>query len=117
MRFLVDEMHSPTVAEALVEQRHDAVSVAADPALKGLSDAEVFRRAGLDERVLVTEDSDHLVLAAASVAEQTVFTGLLMTSTRRHRRSDLAYPGSLMSDLVAFADDPPVAGVGWVWWL
>ncbi len=45
MRLLLDEMHAPAVAEALVASGHDVVAVAAEPELRGCSDRGLLEHA------------------------------------------------------------------------
>ena len=55
MRWLLDEMLPPTVAQRLNELRHDAVSVL-DVDLAGSTDDEVFELAVVQDRLIVTEN-------------------------------------------------------------
>ncbi|MGI8876365.1 MAG: DUF5615 family PIN-like protein [Egibacteraceae bacterium] len=63
MRFLVDANLSPVVAARLTERGHDAVHVA-DVGLLTASDEEILARAGDDERVVLSADSDFGTLLA-----------------------------------------------------
>lgn len=63
MRFLVDANLSPVVAARLSDDGHDAVHVA-DVGLLTASDEEILARAGADERVVVSADSDFGTLLA-----------------------------------------------------
>ena len=63
MRLLLDEMHAPAVAVALTEAGFDVVAAAADPSLRGSSDADLLDHATATSRALVTENvSDFSVL-------------------------------------------------------
>lgn len=63
MRFLVDANLSPVVPARLSERGHDAVHVA-DVGLLTASDEEILMRAGDDERVVLSADSDFGTLLA-----------------------------------------------------
>lgn len=54
MRLLLDEQISGKVAERLRKQGVDAVAVTAEPALRGLSDPDVFDVAQQQKRTFVT---------------------------------------------------------------
>lgn len=54
MKLLLDEQISGKVAERLRKQGHDAIAVTADPALRGLSDPDIFDVAQQAGRVVAT---------------------------------------------------------------
>lgn len=54
MKLLLDEQISHKVAEQMSKQGIDVVAVTADPALRGLSDPDVFAAAQQLQRVVVT---------------------------------------------------------------
>ena len=54
MKFLLDEQISGKVADRLRKQDHDVVATTADPALRGLSDPDLFAAAQQQKRVVVT---------------------------------------------------------------
>jgi len=56
MRFLVDECTGPAVAQWLVLQNHDVVSVFDE--MRGADDREVIRIANEQNRILITNDKD-----------------------------------------------------------
>ena len=56
VRLLLDEMHSPAIAEALVARGWDVVAVAAEPSLRGSSDTELLEYASRSDQILVTEN-------------------------------------------------------------
>ncbi len=55
MKWLVDEMFPAAVAEALRDKGHDAVAVS-ELEMQGAPDNEVFDRAVMEKRVVVTEN-------------------------------------------------------------
>ena len=118
MRLLLDEMHAPAVAAALVEAGFDFVAVAADPSLRGSSDADLLNLATAAGQALVTENvGDFSVLAASRTVAGEPHAGLIFTNPARFNRATLAYPGNLIVTLRRFLDDPPVSGDSWIRWL
>ena len=115
---LLDEMHSSTVARSLSESGWDVVSVAAEPMLRGMSDAELLEHCRSDRHALITENvGDFSALAAVWAAEDKQHHGLAFTNPKRFNRASLAYPGNLIAALGEFLANPPVEGHSWVWWL
>ena len=118
MRLLLDEMHAPAVAEALVASGHDVVAVAVEPELRGCSDRGLLEYACAADQVIVTENiGDFSLLAASWASEARDHCGLVFTSPRRFNRASRAYPGNLIAALGAFLESPPVEGSSWQWWL
>ena len=118
MRLLLDEMHAPAVAAALTEAGFDVVATAADPSLRGSSDADLLDLATAADRALVTENvGDFSVLAADRAVAGEPHTGLIFTNPAHFNRAALAYPGNLIAALRTFLDAPPVSGDSWTWWL
>lgn len=64
MRFLIDQNLSPKVAIELANQGHDAVHVATYD-LSTADDDEIFKRAEVENRVIVSADTDFGTLLAA----------------------------------------------------
>lgn len=54
MKLLLDEQISGKVAERLQGRGHDALAVTVDPALRGLSDPDLFEAAQRQKRAVVT---------------------------------------------------------------
>ncbi len=67
MRFLVDNALSPRLALGLKDAGHDAVHVR-DRGLQRSDDATLLELAALEERVLVSEDTDFGTLLALGAA-------------------------------------------------
>ena len=65
MRFLIDECLSPALAAALQQAGHDAVHIV-DLGRRGAPDGVVMQLARLQERVLVSADTDFGELLARS---------------------------------------------------
>ncbi len=57
MRFLIDNALSPQVSEGLKRRGHDAVHVR-DYKMQNDDDEKIFRRALLEDRVIVSADTD-----------------------------------------------------------
>lgn len=118
MRLLLDEMHAPGIADRLTDESFDVVAVAAQPGLRGMTDADLLAYAANHERALVTENvADFMPLAAQWAGAGTAHSGLIFTHPRRFDRATLAYPGNVIAALRAFVSDPPVTGESWIWWL
>jgi predicted nuclease of predicted toxin-antitoxin system len=109
LRLLLDEMHTPAVAEQLRARGHDVVSVH-DPAyrrLEGATDEEILAAALEEERALVTDDvRDFRQLEAAALARGERVPGLVFTTNRRFPRSEPATIGRLVLTLAALLDGP-----------
>ncbi|MBI3210736.1 MAG: DUF5615 family PIN-like protein [Candidatus Solibacter usitatus] len=65
MRFLIDNALSPELARRLRDAGHDAVHVR-DYGLHDAEDPMILERAGIEERVIVSADSDFAMLLAVS---------------------------------------------------
>lgn len=118
MKFLLDEMHTPVIAMALSQRGIDAIAGADTPSLRGLSDSDLLDHAAASGRVLVTEnvgDFSQLVMRRATTGKS--HAGVIFTNPKRFHRGRIAYPGDVISALGSFAEDPPIVGDSWVWWL
>lgn len=87
MRFLIDNALSPAVATALNRAGHDAVHVR-DLGMHAASDEEIFDRAGQNDRVVVSADTDFATLLA--IRKQTKPSVILFRHGSQHRPADQA---------------------------
>ena len=118
VRLLLDEMHSPSIAEALVARGWDVVAVAAEPSLRGSSDAELLEHATASDQILVTENvGDFAVLFGDRVENDRPCASLIFTNPKTFNRASLAYPNDVITALEEFLKAPPIQGQSWVWWL
>ena len=118
MKLLLDEMHSPRIADTLIDEGWDVIAVAADADLRGLTDRDLFENATSADRALVTENiADFSLLSRQWMSAGRDHSGLLFTHPRKFHRASLAYPGNLISVLQQFLETCPIAGVAWTWWL
>ena len=118
MKLLLDETHSPSIAETLAKESWDVIAVASSPDLRGRPDADLLAYATADGRAVVTENIvDFALLTAQWATENRPHAGLLYTNPKRFNRATLAYPGNLINALRTFLEDPPINSESWTWWL
>jgi predicted nuclease of predicted toxin-antitoxin system len=85
MRFLLDMNLSPSIADRLQEQGHDAIHVM-DAGQGSSPDDDIFKRAAADRRIVVTFDLDFGEIAGAIDQPR---AGLILLRLRRARPSYL----------------------------
>jgi predicted nuclease of predicted toxin-antitoxin system len=118
VKLLLDEMHSPSIADALAEESWDVMAVASIPDLRGMPDADLLAYATANGRAVVTENIvDFALLTSQWATENRPHAGLIYTNPKRFNRATLAYPGNLINALRTFLDDPPINGESCTWWL
>lgn len=84
MRLLLDEHISPTVAVELRRLEHDVDAVAERDDLRGRLDVEVFAKAAVERRAVVTFDvSDYLPLVHGSIQLGHRHGGVILLSSSR----------------------------------
>ena len=105
MKLLLDEMHSPAVAEVLRGREVDAVAVAERDDLRGLSDADLLHAATVEGRAVVTENiKDFAVLHRHISAGGEKHSGLVYTHPRRFPRSAPNHVHMLADALTEFVN-------------
>ena len=99
MRLLVDNALSPVLAELLVQGGHDALHVR-DVGLQHAADEEIFERAAIDDRVIVSADTDFATLLATRSAPK---PSLILFRGEGSRRPE-ALAALILSNLAQVVD-------------
>lgn len=121
MKLLLDEMHSPLVAEQVRARGYDAIAVKERAELIGLSDPRLLDAATADGRTLVTENvKDFGPLHRQRTAAGEHHAGLVFTHPRRFPRSASNHV-RVLTDALAQLIDTHSASLrsagSFVWWL
>ena len=107
MKFLIDEMVSPTVARHLTDLGHDAQHVR-DLGLAGRPDGEVLDRATAEDRVVVTENAvDFVALLDAATSAGLVTVPVVLALKRTLPAGAGAMAHELAKRLARWADQHP----------
>lgn len=107
MKFLVDEMFSPQVAQRLADLGHDALHVR-DIGLAGATDDEVLRFASREGRVVVTENAvDFVTMLDAAVGAGEVPPPVVLALKRTLPASAGGTAHALPERLTRWAEDHP----------
>lgn len=108
IQLLLDEMFSPTIAEALRERSHKVIALVERPDMRALPDDEVFAWAAAQRCWLLTENvKDFQPIKLRALQANAPTAGLLFTSSRTFPRSR-QHIGPLVDALDAWlAKGPP----------
>jgi predicted nuclease of predicted toxin-antitoxin system len=114
VKLLLDEQISGKVAERLRRDGHDARAITADPALRGLSDPDLFEAAQQQKRAVVTYNrADFEAIVREYAAANRQHHGLVIVHPLRFPSQEFS---RLAKALAAFADTFP-SGQSFVTWL
>jgi hypothetical protein len=82
LKFLIDNALAPAGADGLNRARHDAVHVRAY-GMQTASDNEIFERAQVEHRIVVSADTDFGTLLATRKGQSTAVDSVTPTAPRR----------------------------------
>ncbi len=98
-RLVLDEMFSPSLADAMRNLGYDVVAVAEQLNLRAMTDDEIFGWATAEGRWLLTENvKDFRPILSRALQAGALVTGILFTSSRTFPRSR-KNPGPLIGVL------------------
>jgi predicted nuclease of predicted toxin-antitoxin system len=116
-RLLLDEMFSPVIAAALRDLGHEVTAIAQQPALRAMTDEDVFAFAAARRQWLLTENvKDFQPILQQALQAGTPTAGLLFTSSRAFPRSR-KNPGPLIQAVHAWltgGTPPPPVTEDWL---
>ena len=114
MRWLIDEMLPPALADELSQRGHDAVAVF-DLDMQGADDDAVFERAVIDDRIVVTENfADFVALVDRRLGDDEPVTPVVFV-----RKASFPSGGALAPRLADHLDQwsqenpDPYRGIHW----
>jgi predicted nuclease of predicted toxin-antitoxin system len=108
-RLVLDEMFSPSLAEAMRSLGYDVVAVAEQLNLRAMTDDEIFGWATGEGRWLLTENvKDFRPILSRALQAGAPVTGILFTSSRTFPRSR-KNPGPLIGALHRWLEIGPPA--------
>lgn len=116
---LLDEHYSPRIALELRRRGHDVVAARDQPALRWLTDTDLFAVMASEGRAIVTENaSDFIPILRAAAVRGTDHFGVVFTSPRQFPRTRRAI-GRLVVALDAFLAAHPAEDAlrAQSWWL
>jgi hypothetical protein len=114
VKLLLDEQISGKVAERLRKRGHDIVATTAEPALRGLSDPDLFEVAQAQKQAVVTynrPDFEAIVRECAEAGRE--HHGLVIVHPTRFPSNDF---GRLAASLAKLLESPP-RGKSFLIWL
>ncbi len=100
MRFLIDNALSPEVARLLTAAGHEAVHVR-NYGMHAAEDSSILERAGAEDRIVVSADSDFAMLLATTRRSRPSF--ILFREPDVIRAAD--YVGIILQSLAAIQDE------------
>ncbi len=108
MRLLIDEMYPPAIAEQLRRSGHDVDAVTAQAELRSLPDADLFRAAQDQRRVVVTENvADFIGIVNDFDRRGWVHHGLVLVDPGKYRRGDASTIGRMVTALARLLRESP----------
>jgi predicted nuclease of predicted toxin-antitoxin system len=100
LKFLVDEMYPPTIAEQLRARGHDVAAVTERAELRALPDDSIFAAAQQEQRAVVTENiGDFSSLADAADQRGLPHHGLILVDPAKYPRGNPRTIGRLVTEL------------------
>jgi hypothetical protein len=108
LRFLVDEMYPPAIAEQLRASGGDAEAVTARPELRALADTDIFALAQQEQRAVVTENiADFSVIADGYDQRSQAHHGLVLVPSGSYPRGSSTTIGRVVTELNRLLDQHP----------
>jgi predicted nuclease of predicted toxin-antitoxin system len=100
LRLLLDEMYPTAIADQLRRRGHDVEAVTARPALRSLSDVDLFAAAQAERRVVVTENiGDFSAIVTTADQRGTPHHGLVLVDSAKYQRGNRRTVGRMVRRL------------------